>query len=74
MVPDIENEALKLENEAFLQDFLEKQSLEAQKPSFSARLPLKLKSLELKKEAFLRDFLQTKALKLKNEASLETQN
>ena len=33
------NEALKLENEAFVRDFLQKWSFEAQKRSFSARLP-----------------------------------
>ena len=35
-------EALKLKNEAFLRDFLQKRSLEDQKWSFSARLPSKL--------------------------------
>ena len=37
------NEALKLKNEAFLRDFLQKWSFEAQKRSFSARLPSKMK-------------------------------
>ena len=67
------NEALKIDAEAFLRDFLQNWSFEAQK-NF-ARLPSKLKlwssktkpfcetsfknqSLKLKNEAFLRDFLQ----------------
>ena len=37
------NEALKLKNEAFLQDFLQKWSFEDQKRSFSTRLPSKMK-------------------------------
>ena len=37
------SEALKLKNEAFLRDFLQKRSFEAQKRSFSARLPSKMK-------------------------------
>ena len=36
-------EALKLKNEAFLRDFLQKWSFEAQKRSFCARLPSKMK-------------------------------
>ena len=53
------NEALKIKNEAFLRDFLQKWSFEAQKRSFSARLPSKMYvALQLKNEAFLRDFLQ----------------
>ena len=53
-------EALKLKNEAILRDFLQKWSFEAQKRSFSARLPLKPK-LWLKNEAFLRDLLQKRS-------------
>ena len=45
-------------NEAFLQDFLQKWSFEAQKRSFSARLPSKMGASKLKNEAFLQDFLQ----------------
>ena len=55
-------------NEAFLRDFLQNWSFEAQKRSFSARLPsktklfcetsFKIEALKLKNEAFLRDFLQ----------------
>ena len=37
------NEALKLKNEAFVRDFLQKWSFEAQKRSFCARLPSKMK-------------------------------
>ena len=51
-------EALKLKNEAFLRDFLQKWSFEAQKRSFSARLPARLKLWTSKNKAFLRDFLQ----------------
>ena len=36
------NEALKIKNQAFLRDFLKKPSFEAQKRSFSARLPSKM--------------------------------
>ena len=52
------NEPLKLQNEAFLRDFLQKWSVEAQKRSFSARLPSTLKLWSSKNKAFLRDFLQ----------------
>ena len=37
------NEALKIKNEAFVRDFLQKWSFEAQKQSFCARLPPKMK-------------------------------
>ena len=37
------NEALKIKNEAFLRDLLQKRSFEDQKRSFSARLPSKMK-------------------------------
>ena len=37
------NEALKIKNEAFLRDFLQKWSFEGQKRSFCARLPSKMK-------------------------------
>ena len=36
-------EALKLKNEAFVRDFLQKRSFEAQKRSFCPRLPSKTK-------------------------------
>ena len=38
-----QNEALKIKNEAFARDFLQKWSFEAQKRSFCARLPSKMK-------------------------------
>ena len=47
-----ENEALKLKNEAFLRDFLQKWSFEAQKRSFCARLPSKMKLWRSKTKHF----------------------
>ena len=46
------NEALKIKNEAFLRDFLQNWSFEAQKRSFSARLPSKLKLWTSKTKLF----------------------
>ena len=46
------NEALKLKNEAFLRDFLQKWSFEAPKRSFSARLPSKMKLWSSKTKHF----------------------
>ena len=46
------NEALKLKNEAFLRDFLQKWSFEAQKRSFCARLPSKTKLWRSKTKHF----------------------
>ena len=46
------NEALKLKNEAFVRDFLQKWSFEAQKRSISARLPSKIKLWRLKTKHF----------------------
>ena len=51
-------EALKIKNEAFLRDFLQNWNFEAQKRSFSARIPSKLKLWSSKTKLFLRDFLQ----------------
>ena len=45
-------EALKLQNEAFLRDFLQKWSFAAPKPSFSARLPSKMKLWSSKTKLF----------------------
>ena len=45
-------EALKLKNEAFLRDFLQKRSFEDQKRSFSARLPSKMKLWSSKTKLF----------------------
>ena len=49
-------EALKLKNEAFVRDFLQKWRFEAPKRSFCARLPSKNEALKLKNEAFVQDF------------------
>ena len=46
------NEALKLKNEAFLRDFLQKWSFEIQKRSISARLPSKMKLWSSKTKLF----------------------
>ena len=46
------NEALKIKNEAFLRDFLQNWSFEAQKRSFSARLPSKMKLWRSKTKHF----------------------
>ena len=62
------NEALKLENEAFLRDFLQKWSVEALKRSISARLPSKMKLWSSKTKHFCETSFKNQALKLKNEA------
>ena len=64
------NEALKLKNEAFLRDFLQKWSFEAQIPSISARLPSKMKLWSSKTKHFCETSFNNEALKLKNEAFL----
>ena len=46
------NEALKIKNETFLRDFLQNWSFEAQKRSFSARLPSKMKRWRSKTKLF----------------------
>ena len=63
-------EALKIKNESFLQDFLQKWSFEAPKPSFSARLPSKTKLRRSKMKVFCETSSKIEALKLKNEAFL----
>ena len=63
-------EALKLKNEAFLRDFLQNWSFEAQKRSFSARLPSKLKLWSSKTKHFCETSFKNEALKIKNEAFL----
>ena len=63
-------EALKLKNEAFLRDFLQKRSIEDQKWSFSARLSSKLKLWSSKTKLFCETSFKFEALKLKNEAIL----
>ena len=64
------NEALKIKNEAFLRDFLYNWSFEAQKRSFSARLPSKMKLWRSKTKHFCETSFKNEALKLKNEAFL----
>ena len=64
------NEALKLKNEAFLRDFLQKWSFETQKRSISARLPSKMKLWRSKTKHFCETSFKNEALKLKNEAFL----
>ena len=63
-------EALKLKNETFLRDFLQKPSFGAQKWSFSARFPSKLKLWTSKTKLFCETSFKNQALKLKNEAFL----
>ena len=46
------NEALKIKNETFLRDFLQKRSFEAQRRSFCARLPSKMKLWRSKTKHF----------------------
>ena len=62
------NEALKIKNEAFLRDFLQKWNFEAQKRSFCARLPSKMKLWRSKTKLFCETSFKNEALKLKNEA------
>ena len=59
-----------LSNEAFLRDFLQKRSFEAQKRNISARLPSKMKLWRSKTKHFCETSLKKQALKLKNEAFL----
>ena len=62
--------ALKLKNEAFLRDFLQKRSFEDQKPSISARLPSKLKLWRSKTKLLCETSFKIEISKLKNEAFL----
>ena len=64
------NEALKLKNEAFLRDFLQKRSFEDQKRSNSARLPSKLKLWSSRTKQFCETSFKNETLKIKNEAFL----
>ena len=57
-----------LSNEAFLRDFLQNWSFEAQKRSFSARLPWKMKLWSSKTKHFCETSFKKEALKLKNKA------
>ena len=63
-------EALKIKNEAFVRDFLQNWNFEAQKRSFSARLPSKLKLWSSKTKLFCETSFKNEALKIKNEAFL----
>ena len=63
-------EALKLKNEAFLRDFLQKRSFEDQKWSFSARLPSKTKRWSSKTKLLCETSFKKESLKIKNEAFL----
>ena len=64
------NGALNLKNEAFLRDFLQKWSFQAQKRSFSARLPSKMKLWSSKTKHFCETSFKNGTSKLKNEAFL----
>ena len=63
-------EALKIKNEAFLRDFLQKWSCAAQKRSFSARPPSKMKLCSSKTKLLCETSFKSEALKIKNEAFL----
>ena len=63
-------EPSKLQNQAFLRDFLQNWSFEDQKRSISARLPSKLKLWNSKTKLFCETSFKNEALKLKNEAFL----
>ena len=62
------NGTLKLKNEAFLRDFLQNWSCEAQKRSFSARLPSKLKLWRSKTKHFCETSFKIEAVKLKKQS------
>ena len=63
-------QALKLKNEAFLRDFFQHWSFEAQKRSISARLPSKMKLWSSKTKLFCETSFKPETLKIKNEAFL----
>ena len=60
-----------LSNEAFLQDFLQKRSFEAQKRSFFTRLPSKLKLWSSKTKLFCETSFKNEALKMTNKVFLQ---
>ena len=66
----LKNEALKLKNEVFLRDFLQKCSFATQKRSFFATLPSKWKLSRWKTKLFCGTSFKNEALKIKNEAFL----
>ena len=57
-----------LSNEAFVRDFLQNRSFDAQKRSFAARLPSKMKLWSSKTKLLCETSCKNEALKLKNEA------
>ena len=59
-----------LSNEAFLRDLLQNWSFEAQKRSFSARLPSKMKLWRSKTKHFCETSFKNEALKIKSQAFL----
>ena len=63
-------EALKLKNEAFVRDFLQKWNFEDQKRSNSARLPSKMKLWSSKTKLLCETSFQNEASNIKNEAIL----
>ena len=63
-------EALKIKNEAFLRDFLQKWNFEAPKPSFSASLPSKMKLWRSKTKHFCEASFKNEASEIKNEGFL----
>ena len=62
------NEDLKVKNTAFLRDFHQEWSFEAQKRSFCARLPSKMKLWSSKTKLLCETSFKNETLKLKNEA------
>ena len=66
------NEAVQLKNEAFLRDFLQKWSFEAQKRSFRARLPSKMTLWRSKTKHFCETSFKNETLKLKTKHFCET--
>ena len=64
------NEASKLNNEAFVRDFLQKWSFEPPKRSFSARLPSNMELRSSKTKLFGETSFKNEASKLKNQAFL----
>ena len=65
------NKALKLKNEAFLRDFLQKRIFEDQKRSISARLPSKMNLWSSETKHFCETSFKNESLKLKSEAFLQ---
>ena len=66
----LQKQICNLKNKAFLRDFLQNWSFEAQKRSFSARLPSKMKLWRSKTKLLCEASFKIEALQLKNEAFL----